>query len=174
MLGQTNPTFKAPSPRYKIMEVSPEMFFEMTLNGRKSTELPDGNVLIHTISHTGIPEGTQVAAVMFDEYKRCFAFRLWNETWPEVEPGKSAPNALLLLSLENYVLVPKKPDDNDPSQRYGMQTLYEKQELPQSGTGCTMYTDPSMGWWEPEAKGCITPSELRQPRQSGGNRRELL
>lgn len=107
METRKNPTFKAPSPRYKVMRVSPELFFDMQFNRSQAYDLADGSVRIRTISHEGIPEGTQIEAVAFDELERCFMFRLWNAEWPEIEPAVRIPEINVAFTSRDFVLTPE-------------------------------------------------------------------
>lgn len=113
MDAKKNSTFKAPDRRYRIMKVSPELFLDMAFNRSQATELDDGNVSIRTISHEGMPEGTQIEAVCFDDYERCFMFRFWNATWDEVEECARIPEANVQFRARDYVFVPRN-GSSDP------------------------------------------------------------
>jgi len=101
-----NPTFVAPDRRYKLMKVSPELLLVNLFNGSISRDFPDGNVLIQTVSHD-MPEGTQIEAVTFDDYSRCFMFRLWRADWPEIAEAAHIPDINVTFTSRDFTLTPE-------------------------------------------------------------------
>lgn len=101
-----NPMFKAPDRRYKLMKVSPELLLVNLFNNSVSKDLSDGNVLIRTVSHD-IPEGTQIEAVTFDDYSRCFMFRLWRADWPEIAEASVIPDLDVTFTSRDFTLTPE-------------------------------------------------------------------
>ena len=82
---------KGPEPeerRFKVLRVTPELFFEGTAFNTRLSE--DGRCVLAT-EWVGVPKDARVQAVLFDVWNRWVMVRLWSKEFPVVADGGDAP-----------------------------------------------------------------------------------
>lgn len=97
--------FRAPERRYKIVRLTPELLLDALLSPRLDQSF------VRVLRMDGVPEGCQIEAVAWDEWSRCFMFRLFHESFDVLDPAAAIPDLFPVIHQETVRVV--RPDQAD-------------------------------------------------------------
>lgn len=95
-------TIKARPRRYRNLWISPELLLKSLLFCR--VQISESEILSFSIK--GLPDGCEVQAVHYCEWKDAFCFRLWHESFDELKESQAIPDLYPEIIATRHEIIP--------------------------------------------------------------------
>lgn len=104
MNGEMFPFREKREPRYRVLDVTPELMMNVLLSPQRHA------CEVRSLVIEGLPNGVEIDAVFWSDECRCFRFRLWHESFDLVSLAEMIPLILPTVRVDVIRLSKEEAD----------------------------------------------------------------